>query len=221
MKIHIEERYSYIYQNRTINLNEWELISQKGIYHVYSSKRDKNITREVEILKPYLPGEKQTIIGDQYFYKDTRHREDGPAIIKRYEHKPHNLRMERYYINGEIYREDGPAEIYYFENGKVKEVIYSKDKGLHREDGPTIIDYYKNGSVRNEEYFLNNMKHREDGPAVIGYYEDGTIGFERYYSNDQLHREDGPAVISYDEDGIVVHQVWYENGQIIKVQEGQ
>jgi hypothetical protein len=128
-----------------------------------------------------------------------REEEDGPAVIA-CNIETGVIVDEQYWRHGKRHREGGPARIRRDETGKVIFEGWYRDGQLHRDhnEGPALVDEAFDGlGIHCEEYHENGKWHRpsEIGPAILNTDPAGEVLREFYVEHGQLHRDPkkGPA----------------------------
>jgi antitoxin component YwqK of YwqJK toxin-antitoxin module len=150
------------------------------------------------------------------------HRQRGPAIIE-YDHDTQKPFVEVWLLDDRYQREDQtqPTEIYYDENGNIKEKHWLKntpykplpnDSVLHRSgDKPAVILLDSEGRIEEEQWYVDGNLQRQDKPALITYYPSGVVHAESFFWEDNYTiDEEHPNYIEYDERGNVSLQRWYD-----------
>ena len=66
---------------------------------------------------------------EEYFWEDTLHRVDGPAMVRR---NADGSWIEQYYRMGKLHREDGPAIIWRKPDGSMSHAYYRDDERYQR-----------------------------------------------------------------------------------------
>lgn len=114
--------------------------------------------------------------------------EEGPAFTRR-SRTTGCVIFEVYYWQGKVHREDGPAIIGRWDTGKISREGYCLFGEMHRDPrlGPANIEYHPDGRVRRAEYFVKAERHRENGPADYFATMDGKVT-EVWYNGGVLLR---------------------------------
>ena len=99
---------------------------------------------------------------ETYYREGSRHREGGPAFVKR---TADGSTCEEYYRDGKLHREDGPAFVKRTADGSTWEEYYRNGR-LHREDGAASVKRTADGSTEAAHY-RDGKLDRQDGPAVV------------------------------------------------------
>lgn len=112
-----------------------------------------------------------------------------------------------------------PALIEFYQNGKVKKLMYLVRVVFQRDqydgkDQPVILTFYENGDIYKKEYMFNYARYREpingiDQPAILEYYPGNKIKKLIYYYEGKIHRENGPAIVEYNIEGDITSEEYY------------
>ena len=111
--------------------------------------------------------------------------------------------------NGITCRTDGPACIFFYDSGKIKEIVYVEDDHQHRFDGPSYIEYYEDGQIKIEEYTLFDFMNRNDDPAFIQYYQSGLVQKCIFESSTQKWDINTPNMLEWTENGVCTSAFYY------------
>jgi len=103
-------------------------------------------TDEIKILRVY--DAKGILIREEYSKEGARSKDNSVYI------EPYHLDTREWFTKNRRHRDDGPAEICYFENGDIFRKSWYKDDLLHNQAGPAYIRYSDDGRVSMKYYVL-------------------------------------------------------------------
>lgn len=83
---------------------------------------------------------------EEWRHRGNLHREDGPAIIRRF-FPSYTISSEQYYIHGVLHRPREPASLSYFLGGNLAAASYWSNGLRHRLDGPAHVRLNKDGEI--------------------------------------------------------------------------
>jgi hypothetical protein len=162
------------------------------------------------------------IMDEQYWRDGKRHRDHGPAHIRRDETR--KVLLEAWCAEGKLHRDpkEGPAlwqvldGPHGYSERPCTEIRYCVRGELHRdeEDGPAWTKRdNETGVPVTEEYWRDGDLHREDGPAVITRWPESTVSHQAWWQGDRMRdASEGPCALWHDPQGRPTGEEWCVGG---------